>query len=120
MGTPDIDSKSLADTAALIEAKEQAVRALACEASIAASSKYKAKARKAVRLSPSDGMIKCEARGQVTPRYGKNRRGRTMEFKVCMACFGSSRSGQATNNPSQTHNKVPAVKVLVAVVCFPT
>ncbi len=104
-----IDNKSLADTVALIEATERAAGALAGEASIAASSTYKAEARKALRPSPSDGTIKCEGCGQVPPRYGKNRHGRTVEFKFCVACFRSSKSGRAANSPSQTHNKAAAV-----------
>ena len=95
LGTTDIDNKSLADTITLIKAKERAVRALNSDASQSASVSAVSTFRKAQGTGPAGGMssqtVNCATCSKLTAKFGKNRKGQTVEYRMCTACFRTSR-----------------------------
>ena len=98
-GTPDIDQKTLSETAAIIEAKERVVRALAGEGRVAAASVYKQEQRHTILKT--DPTIACEACKKPTPRYGKNRNGKIVEYRFCKECFKSLRPHRPPKTPTR-------------------
>ena len=75
LGTPDSDGKSLADTVAVIEAKERVARATSDESAISAASTY----RKETKIVT----INCKDCGKKTSKFGLNRRGKSVEYTMC-------------------------------------
>lgn len=96
LGTQDIDGKSLTDTIAIIESKERAARAFAGEAAVSAASTYR-KEKKTITIS-------CKECGKVTPKFGRNRRGKQVEYSMCVDCFRASRSRQTGSKPPKDNN----------------
>ena len=87
LGTMDIDRKSLSDTVSIVESKERAARACMGESAVSAASTYK-KEKKAVTIN-------CKDCGKTTPKFGRNRRRKIVEYKLCTECFRAKQSGQA-------------------------
>lgn len=87
LGTTDIDDKSLSDTISIIESKERAARACINESAVSAASTYK-KEKKVQTTS-------CNTCGKTTPKFGRNRRGRVVEYKWCTECFRARRQGSS-------------------------
>ena len=103
LGTTDIDSKSLADTLSLIEAKERAVRATTnTNDTVSAVSAYKKEAKNpnSDAATPT-GTTACASCGSRTAKYGRNRHGQLRELKFCPECFKAARKKNHKPRPNQ-------------------
>ena len=102
LGTMDIDKKSLSDTIAVVESKERASRACMGDSTTNAVSTYK-KEQKVVTIN-------CKECGSTTPKFGRNRRGKVVEYKLCTECFRNKCKGKkGSNEDKEQPNKTAVV-----------
>ena len=93
LGTDKIDTKTLEETLAVIEAKERASRACEIDAASKVSTyKHHKKSQETdqrdhKKQAGSQEMTSCTGCSKPTPKYGRNRYGRSTEFKYCSDCF---------------------------------
>ena len=116
LGTMDIDRKSLSDTVSIVESKERAARACMGESAVSAASTYRKEKKeveskeRAARACMGESAvsaastykkekkavtINCKDCGKTTPKFGRNRRRKIVEYKLCTECFRAKQSGQA-------------------------
>ena len=76
----------MSDTISVVESKERAARAYTSETVVTAASTYKKKEKVAT--------IDCKECGKTTPKFGRNRKGKVVEYKLCTECFRSKQAGQ--------------------------
>ena len=109
LGTTEIDSKSLADTITLVEAKGRAARALnsgdlasgvSPATSVSGISSYK-KSQQGVK----EGKMNCTVCNKLSTKFGKNRIGQTVEYTKCLDCFRASRRKRPNTRSDDTQQK---------------
>ena len=105
LGTVDIDQKSLSDTILVVESKERAARAYTSETVVTAASTYK-KEKKVVTID-------CKECGKTTPKFGRNRKGKVVEYKMCTECFRNKRAGQTLSSSKNEKAEKNAAGVTV-------
>ena len=93
LGTSDIDSKTLNETTALIEAKEKAARALRSEIGSAGAVNSVSAYKKLPAKIPVPGdRMTCPGCKKSCPKFGRKRDGGIREFSSCLNCFRAKKS----------------------------
>ena len=86
----DIDNKTLPETIAMIETKKRTDQALMAEThSASVTSSYRAK--RPIDSAPQDTMTMYTECGRTTPKCGRNRSGKLVNYKLCTDCFRATR-----------------------------